>query len=392
MRYTKFYVLFIISLGIFSSCSDLKNDITAPANLTLHGLNVLNPASSSFHGVTVKDKGLESCKQCHALKLDGGTAMVSCATANCHPNISVHQNKTDINNPASAYYHGLYLVTKKLKMSDCNQCHGSNYSGGIASTACTKCHTTISAHKNGISDPASQNFHGKFVSGLNWNMTDCKVCHGANYSGKVASPSCNTCHKNPSGPEACNTCHGNFSNLTLIAPPNDLSGNTDSKFAGVGSHTAHLSGAKSGPIVQCSVCHIIPTSFSAAGHIDNTPRAELVFKPISVYEIGGASYDFATNKCTNNYCHGGFAFAKANSQYQFAYTADKIEGNNFQPIWNKVDGTQMVCGSCHGLPPKGHMASDLKSCATCHPGVVDQYGKIIDAKKHMDGKINVFGN
>jgi predicted CxxxxCH...CXXCH cytochrome family protein len=115
-------------------------------------------------------------------------------------------------------------------------------------------------------------------------------------------------------------------------------------------------------------------------------------KKVSDYEIGGASYSSTANKCTNSYCHGGFAFSKASSQYQFAYTADKIEGNNYQPLWNKVDGTQMACGTCHGLPPTGHVSSDLKSCATCHTGIVDKYGKIIDASKHMDGKINVFGN
>ncbi len=397
MRYTKFYLLLIVSLGIFSSCSDLKNDVTAPPNLALHGENVLNPASNSFHGVTVKDNGLESCKQCHSSKFDGGTAMVSCATANCHPNISVHQNKAGINNTTSAYFHGLYIATNQVKMSDCNQCHGTNYSGGIASPACSSCHSTITVHQNGITDPTSQNFHGKFIASLKWDMTNCKVCHGTNYAGKVASPSCNTCHTNSGGPEACNTCHGNFLDATSIAPPKDIARNTDTKFPGVGAHSSHLTSGKIG-IVKCYECHNVPTALNSAGHIDNTARAEVVFKNYS-YAVGTSAYDFSSYKCNNNYCHGSFAFSKANSSYPDTYTTDKIEGNNYQPIWNKVDNTQAACGTCHGTSssnplPKGHFdyGSGLKGCATCHSGVVDQYGKIIDATKHMDGKINVFGN
>ena len=57
-----------------------------------------------------------------------------------------------------------------------------------------------------------------------------------------------------------------------------------------------------------------------------------------------------------------FRFQKATSQWSFAYTADKMEGENFQPTWNKVDGTQAACGTCHGLPPRGHMDADLKAC------------------------------
>jgi predicted CxxxxCH...CXXCH cytochrome family protein len=392
MRYSKFYFILIALIGLmFYSCSDIKDDLTAPSKITVHDASVLNPISINFHGATVKEKGLESCKQCHAAKFDGGTANKSCAAANCHPNVAVHQS--GINNPTSTNFHGKYIATKKIPMSDCNQCHGDNYAGGTASPACTNCHSKITSHKNGISDPASINFHGKFIASLNWDMTKCTECHGNNYTGGVASPSCNTCHKNPGGPEACNTCHGNFTNPSLIAPPVDRNRKTDVTLASVGAHSTHLLNVKIGPLTKCSDCHVIPTTLNSPGHIDNTPKAEvLMSSQYSSYQIGTAAYDNTTNKCTNTYCHGGFAFNKSASQYQFAYTADKIEGNNFLPIWNKLDGTQAACGSCHGLPPKGHMESTLESCATCHAGVVDKYGKIIDAKKHMDGKINVFGN
>lgn len=333
MRYSKFYFTLIILLGAISfSCSDLKQDLTVPSKVSVHGVNLYNPSASTFHGETVKEKTLQSCRQCHSADLTGGTASVNCLT--CHPALSIH--------------------------------------------------------KAGISDPTAAGFHGKYIASKNWSMSSCTSCHGTNYAGGVASPSCNTCHKNTGGPEACNTCHGNFSDPTMIAPPKDLNNNTDTKFASVGAHSTHLVTAKGGAIAACSACHNVPQSFSSPGHIDNTNRAELVFTKISNNDIGGAAYDFTTYKCANTYCHGGFAFSKSTSSYPFAYTADKIEGNNFQPVWNKVDGSQIACGSCHGLPPKGHMDADLKSCATCHPSVIDKYGKIIDSKKHMDGKIDVF--
>ncbi|MCX6174579.1 MAG: hypothetical protein NTZ27_07515 [Ignavibacteriales bacterium] len=391
MRYSKFYLILIATIGlIFYSCSDIKNDLTAPSKISVHDVNVLNPVSLNFHGATVKEKGLESCKQCHAAKFDGGTAKKSCATTNCHPNIAVHQD--GINNPTSTNYHGKYIADKKILMSDCNQCHGDNYAGGTASPACTNCHTKIAAHKNGISDPASSNFHGKFIASLNWDMSKCTECHGNNYAGGIASPSCNTCHTNLGGPEACNTCHGDFNNPNLIAPPVDRNRKTDVTLASVGAHSSHLINSKIGT-VKCSDCHVVPTALNSPGHIDATSKAEVILTAkYSDYQVSTGIYDPNTNKCSNTYCHGNFSFSKATSQWAFAYTADNMEGENFQPTWNKVDGTQAACGTCHGLPPRGHMDADLKGCGTCHTGVVDDHGRIIDKTKHMNGKIDVFGN
>src|SRR3989339_948488 len=134
MRYSKFYLILIATLGlVFYSCSDIKDDLTAPSKISVHDVSVLNPISVNFHGVTVKEKGLESCKQCHSAKFDGGTAKVSCATTNCHPNVSVHQS--GINNPTSANYHGKYIADKHIPMSACNQCHGDNFAGSNTSPA-----------------------------------------------------------------------------------------------------------------------------------------------------------------------------------------------------------------------------------------------------------------
>jgi hypothetical protein len=57
-----------------------------------------------------------------------------------------------------------------------------------------------------------------------------------------------------------------------------------------------------------------------------------------------------------------------------------------------VDGTQATCGSCHNLPPIGHVEANITACSTCHQGIVDSDGNIIDTDKHINGEKNVFGN
>ena len=337
MRYMKFYPLAFLFISLLSySCSDLKSDISTPAKLSVHGTDVFSSVSPNFHGIMVMEKGLASCEQCHARDFSGGTAQVSCSTGSCHTGIAVHQP--------------------------------------------------------GIIDTTSANFHGKYIAASNWNLAQCSSCHGANYAGGVASPTCNSCHTNNGGPEACNTCHGNFKNPSYIAPPSDVTGSSSTNSSGVGAHATHLYNVKIGSLVKCSECHTIPQAFSSTGHINANGKAQVIFGAFSNSGLSNSSYDFGSHKCANTYCHGNFSFAKANSQYQFAYTSDNIEGANYSPVWNKVDGTQAACGTCHGLPPKGHQESDLSGCATCHIGVVDKYGNIIDKTKHIDGKIEVFGN
>jgi hypothetical protein len=38
------------------------------------------------------------------------------------------------------------------------------------------------------------------------------------------------------------------------------------------------------------------------------------------------------------------------------------------------------------------MPATIEFCGTCHTGIVDAEGNIIDTDKHINGEINVFGN
>jgi len=335
MKYLKYYLLMIIFISItFYSCSDIQEDITPPAKISVHGSEALLKTSPGFHGKQLVDGNMESCKLCHA----------------------------------------------------------SDYSGGTAKTNCATCHSGITVHTENIMNPASPAFHGKFIANGNWNMTKCTQCHDANYAGGIESPSCKTCHTQANGPEACNTCHGDFTKPNSIAPPRALNYAVLNTDPGVGAHQLHLSGVKIGSNVVCNECHKVPGGFKSDEHIDNSPRAEVVFGSFSKLQNVNPTYNFSDNKCSNTYCHGNFKFSKVNSQYQFAYTEDFMVGSNYSPKWNKVDGTQAACGTCHGLPPKGHQDASLKSCGTCHVGIVDNRGNIINSSKHINGQINVFGN
>ncbi|MFC2135917.1 CxxxxCH/CxxCH domain-containing protein [Bacteroidota bacterium] len=272
---------------------------------------------------------------------------------------------------------------------------------GIILAACSDLRENItqpaaqSIHQTGIAMPSSPDFHGVSLKNSNYDMRSCQQCHGSSYGGGIVGESCNTCHTNPGGPEACNTCHGDFSDPDRIAPPADLDGNVTTTYQGVGAHDKHLYGIEIGELVGCYECH--PSDIPAGegnyvfGHIDGEP-AEMEFGSFTNSGPSNASYNISSAACSNTYCHGNFEFTKADSDYKWAYAADVIEGNSFAPVWNIVDGTQAACGTCHGLAPTGHIASELTECADCHIGIVDDAGNIIDNLKHLNGEANVFGN
>jgi hypothetical protein len=252
----------------------------------------------------------------------------------------------------------------------------------------------VQVHKKGILDTTSSNFHGMLVRELMWDLNNCKQCHASDYSGGITGSSCLTCHSQPDGPEACNTCHGDFENPDRIAPPEDTKNNYDSDSVGVGAHEKHLFNSR-GKDIFCSTCHKVPQSVYETGHVDDKLPAEINFSLVAVINLGSNStYNYGTSTCSETYCHGNWEFLKDSSSNQFAYTADKMTGNNLSVVWNQVDGSQAECGSCHNLPPEGHIAAQLSACGGCHSGIVDSNGEIVDSLryKHINGEKNVFGN
>jgi hypothetical protein len=231
-------------------------------------------------------------------------------------------------------------------------------------------------------------------------MKDCQQCHAADFSGGIAKANCLNCHTSPEGPEACNTCHGDFSNPSRPAPPKDINDNTATTFKSVGAHSVHLFQNQLGNSTPCSSCHKTPNEIYETGHIDSDLPAEVMLKDIAAaFGADDAIYDPSTGTCSNTYCHGNFEFLRsaAPPENQFAYRnsdgtpSEKMTGINNMMDWTKIDGTKLQCGTCHGLPPAGHLPAPLDACYTCHPGVVDEQGNIADYTKHINGEINARG-
>lgn len=241
-----------------------------------------------------------------------------------------------------------------------------------------------------------------------WTTVDgsqvvCGSCHGLPPGGDHPQdvPACGTCHRETAtadgglkadvskhidgtvqytGSPVCNTCHGGVDN---DAPPADLDGRTDTALMTVGAHQAHLRGTSSITTpLHCDACHVVPAVWTSPGHMDTLRPAEVPFGALA--KTGGLapSFDRASGKCTNTYCHG----------------ADLVGGKFGQPVWNVVDDTQDRCDSCHGRPPKtGRHPSNFEDhadyandCSWCHMGITNGQGSaILDLVKHLDGKVDV---
>lgn len=292
----------------------------------------------------------------------------------------------------SPNFHGKVILQESLSLKSCQACHGEDYQGGEVKIACATCHELF-PHQQGFADSLSPNFHAVFIATqLSWNISECRSCHGADYAGEnYPQKNCLTCHTQPEGPEACNTCHGSSQNF---APPKDLQGNTDTSAPGVGAHQPHLTDTTwtSAFTRDCQLCHRMPQRYGDPMHVleDDTPgEADISFGDVAT-DSGkvAARWNRATLTCENIYCHGAFRFSKNESANQWAYADSVITGNNPALVWNSVGTGQADCGSCHDLPPKGHIAAT--TCNGCHPRVVDANNNIIDRTLHINGKIEVF--
>lgn len=245
----------------------------------------------------------------------------------------------------------------------------------------------INTHPHGWANPTSANFHGKYiVDNKQWNLNQCKSCHGNDYSGGTANSSCLGCHNSSGGPENCRLCHGNSDHAN---PPKGLTGDTSTSSLGVGVHVAHVNSPDFSAALHCTDCHSF-SGFSDPNHIGNSPDgiAEINFGTLANDTLlGGVHPDPSWNRntatCSNVYCHGAFK-----------------GGNSAAGIW--TDPKSVVCGSCHGDPTTGnptprtngiftapHFSFMTKNtCYICHGTVINPLGDIIDKTKHVNGEIN----
>ena len=200
--------------------------------------------------------------------------------------------------------------------------------------------------------------------------SDCHLCHPTvDSSGKITNP-----ERHVDGvldmdvsQLDCTSCHGSYGEA---APPQDTQGNSSTEAPGVGAHRAHLGQSTWHLQIQCAECHMVPSTVMAKGHFDSDLPAEVTFGKLSSSKGTAPSYNGVT--CTGVYCHG----------------ASMKGGKATEPIWTKLDGTQIKCGACHGMPPPAPHPAQA-ACWNCHTmaGAGPNGPIIIDPARHIDGII-----
>jgi predicted CxxxxCH...CXXCH cytochrome family protein len=200
------------------------------------------------------------------------------------------------------------------------------------------------------------------------------------------------------GGTLCTGCHGTAgrtgtlpgtdANLAAAPPAAPSTEPAAVQAAVIGAHQAHLNPAATGSFtgpIACSECHNPPPTDIA--HASSPPASPVHFGTLA--KTGGAapiwnSADKTTSTtCSNVYCHGNFAFGS-------------VTGNTANaPDWTLTN--QAACGSCHTLPPAGHITLQgtvtAATCYRCHPGTVDTSGNIIvnastGQSLHVNGQID----
>ena len=238
---------------------------------------------------------------------------------------------------------------------------------------------------------------------VNGTQAACGACHGlppaAPHPAVSGLTSCAGCHAGTVRPDgsidvtgglhvngtlelsgtggSCTGCHGNPARTPAAiapAPPRDTKGNTATTAAGVGAHQRHLTGGSVRGALACSECHAVPTDIAHASQ-----PLQLTWGALARADGVTPTFDTVALTCAN-YCHG----------------ASLSAGSITAPVWNRVDGSQAACGTCHGLPPGSahpRVGSSPSGCASCHPATVHPDGSIhVPGGRHVDGTVQVTGH
>jgi predicted CxxxxCH...CXXCH cytochrome family protein len=225
--------------------------------------------------------------------------------------------------------------------------------------------------------------HGKPPPAPHVQMSNCSFCHGDVAGDKEDTIKNRALHVDGKVevvlPKDCNACHGSADSN---APPRDIAGETSTTARGVGAHRKHLADSLFYRKVECNECHVVPATVEAPGHFDTPLPAELTFSGVAT--AGAASPAWDGVKCANTYCHA--TTVRANEDLKGALTA---------PQWTKVDGTQVYCGSCHGIPPiepdpnKPQTKHPIAyECPDCHKNLSSGF-IFKDPSLHVNGKVDM---
>lgn len=252
-------------------------------------------------------------------------------------------------------------TSKILTIFDADATHGGLQSVRPALTQwvvdCEARFLKTELHAAGIMAVGHPDFHGTLVRENLYDLDACRQCHGEDLTGGGAEASCISCH--PAGPDDCSTCHADLQDQ--------------------GAHRIHIVGGALQRPATCQTCHLMPTTLLSPGHV-LTREGALDPPPVEVTlsldaigpgpEDAAPTFDPATQRCNNVYCHGG----------TFTDTAAQQSA----PLWTGQGPLQ--CNNCHGQPPSEHPGQD---CVRCHLPAVTADNQIADLALHLDRTVQL---
>ncbi|WP_242360177.1 CxxxxCH/CxxCH domain-containing protein [Anaeromyxobacter sp. SG17] len=383
-----------------------------------HGVTWMDQASPEFHAASA-NRDLASCKPCHGANLDGvgGSVTVSCAQCHgaswkttctlCHGGTDGTTGappKTTWGNASDAVRIGTHTshvaaahaLAGPVGCAICHPVPADALSAGHADATTATVAFTGLAVQGVILTPtwdraqatcSNTYCHGATLAGGAsrtpiWTVTDgsqraCSACHGAPPPPPhVQNPACGECHSGYGAATVnaalhvdgkidatvtCTSCHGSAANA---APPRGTRGETLTSQRAVGAHQTHLAGSAISNPLACTECHVVPTTTS---HADGP--VQLAWGPLASARGAVPGFDPVALTCAN-YCHGQTLAAG---------------GASTTPLWTKVDGTQVTCGSCHGAPPPAPHTQN-PACELCHVGYT---ATSVNLATHLNGALDV---
>ncbi len=390
----------------------------------IHPEGILDPDSPDHHGLLLRGLryDLAACSGCHGRDFAGGPSGASClgcheggptACATCH-------ERTPDQGAHAAHLGGRTVATPEA----CADCHvvparwdapGHLFTAGGALDArpaevalsgaaargapadrlprydaATRTCSDVTCHgglipDTGAADPAPR-----------WDAPPrdlgCARCHGDPPTTPYhvhAVDRCEACHSQVIGPARAWVDEALHVDGRVEVGP-DGAGRCEGCHAGIGDepmHRAHLRPQlRLGGALDCADCHAVPAAVTSAGHLDSPPPAE-------VFPLGHAgiawtrgaqpAWDAAAGTCAGTACHG----------------------RDSTVAWRRFPA-QLVCGSCHGVPPADAAhdpAWTVRACSGCHDSV-DDFGnpRLVETattgalgdpsglrSRHMDGEVDL---
>lgn len=299
------------------------------------------------HWEYVSTNGTTSCatERCHGVNLvptPGVTRGAACEL--CHGNQAPHPagwNKGEI--------HGQFAIAN---IGGCKLCHGSELNQAPRGfRSCFECHPSYLGHASAqISTIAwdTWNGHGVFLQNSSWDKTECQNCHGSDFLGGLSGKSCKkaACHASyPHNLAGWNsTGHGSYIRTTL----------TNNKTQCLVCHGSGGTGGHSG--ISCPTCHANALhtdpnwGAGASGRTANAHATNFVAEfstgNISVCtECHGTTYSalIGSTRCTNAGCH------PAGITHRSGWSLGSGHGSAFSSSFRSSTFGASKCSHCHGL-------------------------------------------